>query len=384
MRKIVLGFLIVLAFGLALQFSAKPLFAFAKPTTSKSKKIAEGYCVVERTTGRVLSGENTEKRLSMASTTKIITCILVIENCQNLDKIVEIMPEACGIEGSRLNLKKGEHLSVRELLIGLMVKSGNDAAIALAIDTFGSIENYQKAANEFVEKLGCKNTHIVTPNGLDDKEHYTCALDMAKIACYALSNDTFRQFCCLKEVEISNEFGKEKRKLVNKNKMLKNYEGATGVKTGFTKKSGRCLVSSAKRNGMELVCVVLHCDNWFDESAALLDTAFEKFGMVEIVPEHFHFGTVPCLFGDKKQVNVFCNKGFWYPLKTDEYGKIRKEISLPQVVKVPTYLGMVLGKICVYFENELIFCENIYTMEEVKSMRLGDIFARLWSDIVLT
>ena len=178
--------------------------------TAKAKEVqnqisAEAYCVLESSTSRILAAKNEDKRLPMASTTKIVTAILVIENLDDLDEIVEIPREATGIEGSSLYLRQGEHLSAYELLLGLMLRSGNDAAMALALHTFGSLEAYQKAANEFVLSLGCENTNIVTPNGLHDDNHYTSAKDLAKISAYAMKNDAFREIVAKTRTTISNE-----------------------------------------------------------------------------------------------------------------------------------------------------------------------------------
>ena len=350
---------------------------------AETKKFAEGYIVVERTTGRVLNAGDEHKKLPMASTTKIITCILTMLNQPDLDKIVCIPKEACGIEGSKIFLKEGEHLSVRELLLGLMLSSGNDAAVALALDTFGSLENFQAKANAFCKELGAENTNIVTPNGLHDKDHYTTAADLAKITCFALENDTFREIVLKQSAKISNEFGKNERVLKNKNKMLSDYAGATGVKTGYTKAARRCLVSSAMRDGMELVCVVLGCDDWFAQSARLLDDAFSKYSMYELLPEHYHVGKFECRYGDKEEINLVCKRGFCYPLSESERLKIRKQVELPTTIKAPVAKEDPLGKIEFYLENELIFSEKIYSIDDSISMRVGDIFRRLWSDLLI-
>ena len=347
------------------------------------KEFAKGYCVMEVSTGRVLAEGNMEKRLSMASTTKIITAILAIEN-NDLDKIIEVPAEAVGIEGSSIYLKKGEHLSVRELLLGLMLRSGNDAAVALAVDTFGSSENYQKEANNFARRLGLENTSIVTPNGLHDDNHYTSAYDLAVISAYALKNQAFREIVGTKTATISNELGKGKRLLKNKNKMLAEYDGATGIKTGFTKKAGRCLVSSAKRGDMELVCVVLGCPDWFNESKRLLDEAFENYKMVELLPEHYHIGKVAVKNGDRAELNLIANRGFSYPLLAKEMPDIRIDTDLKKNIEAPVCKTDVLGKISVFNKNELIFSENIYSIEETKSTKIGSIFEGLWQDFVTT
>lgn len=373
-------------FGVCLFFAFVFSFAFCFPKATfafaKEKEFAKGYCVIETTTGRVLAEGNKDVRLPMASTTKIITAILAIEN-NDIDKVFEIPTEAVGIEGSSIYLKKGEHLTVRELLLGLMLRSGNDAAVALAICTFGSIENYQKAANEFVHNLGLTNTNIVTPNGLHDDNHYTSAYDLAVITAYALKNHVFREIVSTKSATISNEFGKGPRILKNKNKMLTDYEGATGVKTGYTKKAGRCLVSSAKREDMELVCVVLSCPDWFVESSRLLDEAFEKYKLVELLPEHYHVGKIQVENSDKQEINLIAKNGFCYPLSKEEKANINIETDIKKNIKAPICIDDVLGKILVYYKNDLLFEENIYSIEEAKSNKISDIFEGLLQDFTM-
>lgn len=367
--------LLLCALGLFFALPQNAEIAIAAEKTENAK----GYCVIEKSTGRVLAEENKDKRLPMASTTKIITAILAIENTEDLDKLHEIPAESVGIEGSSIYLKKGEHLSIRELLYGLMLRSGNDAAVALAVLTFGSVEGYQKAANDFVAKLGLVNTHIVTPNGLHDDNHYTSAHDLAIISAYALSNETFREIVCTQKTTISNELGKGKRVLKNKNKMLSSFDGATGVKTGYTKKAGRCLVSSAKRDGMELICVVLGCPDWFNESTRLLENAFSNYSMVKLVPEHFHVGTINVKNGDRETVNLVARQGFCYPLSSKELSNVHIETKLKENVEAPVGRGKELGQILVYNENNLIFSENVYSIEEVESTKFGDVFKKIWS-----
>jgi len=372
---LLLGMLFVFAFG-----APKANFALAK---NKEQEFAKGYCVIETTSGRVLAEGNKDLRLPMASTTKIITAILAIEN-NDINKVIEIPAEAVGIEGSSIYLKQGEHLSINELLLGLILRSGNDAAVALAIDTFGSVENYQKAANEFVSSLGLTNTNIVTPNGLHDDNHYTSAYDLAVITAYALKNPVFREIVGAKSAKISNEFGKGPRLLKNKNKMLTDYEGATGVKTGFTKKAGRCLVSSAKRGDMELVCVVLSCPDWFNESAGLLDEAFNNYKLEQVLPEHYHVGKVPCKNSDKEEINLVAYRGFCYPLSAKEKAAIHVQTDIKKNIEAPVLTSDIFGKISIYLENNLLFEENIYSIEEAKSNKIGDIFGGLWQDFVST
>ena len=237
---------------------------------------AKSMITIESNTNRILYSKNEKERLPMASTTKIITAIVAIENCKNLDKKHKIPENSVGIEGSSIYLRKNEHLSIRELLYGLMLRSGNDSAVAIAIIISGSVENFVKLMNEFCLNLGLKDTHIVTVNGLHDDNHYTTAYDLALITSYALKNKTFSKIVATKSTNIADENSKSGvRYLKNKNKLLKLVDGADGVKTGYTRKAGRCFVGSATRNKMKVICVVLDCVPMFEDSAILIEKAFK-------------------------------------------------------------------------------------------------------------
>ena len=223
--------------------------------------------------GRVLYEKNADSRSLIASTTKIMTALVICEQCNVLDR-VQIMPEAVGIEGSSMYLQAGEVLTVQELLYGLMLQSGNDAACALAVCCGGSMESFVARMNEEAAALGCNSTHFTNPHGLADEEHYTTAADLARISMEAMKNEDFRRIVAAREWQ-SEESG---RSFVNKNKTLSQYEGATGVKIGYTMASGRTLVASAAREGRELIAVVLDDHDWFADAYALLDYGFSRLG----------------------------------------------------------------------------------------------------------
>ena len=275
-----------------------------------------GMAVIERDSGRVLYSYNENVKLPMASTTKIATCITVIENA-NLDEVVTIPQSAVGIEGSSIYLKKGEKLTVRQLLYGLMLRSGNDCAVALALHVGKSVENFAKMMNETAIKAGATNTNFVNPHGLHDDNHYTTALDLARISAYAMKNKDFYEIVSTKQKKIPNGEEEYERVLINKNKILYRVEGADGIKTGFTKKAGRCLVSSATRNGMNVICVVLNCPDMFERSERLIDRAFLEYELVEIVSRRL-IAEAEVKGGKIKTVGLSPNTEFYYPLKEDE------------------------------------------------------------------
>lgn len=237
---------------------------------------ASGMAVVDGDSGELIYGKNCDVKREPASTTKICTAITVIENCSKLDLPMPIPDEAVGVEGSSIYLQNGEMLTVRDLLYGLMLQSGNDCAVALSIIVGGSVDGFVKMMNETAEKAGAVNTNFTNPHGLHDDMHYTTARDLCAISCYAMKNDLFRKIVSTKRHRMPYHGHNYDRNFPNKNKMLFNYEGGNGIKTGFTKKSGRCLVSSATRDGKTYICTVLNCGNMWEESARLLDMAFSR------------------------------------------------------------------------------------------------------------
>lgn len=252
-------------------------FLFAEmPAFYNEKAYAEqgsSYIVMHADTKEVFAESNKDLRLPMASTTKTMTALVTVENC-NLDEIVSVPDEAVGVEGSSIYLRKGDKYTVRELLYGLMLRSGNDAAVALAIHVAGSVENFAEMMNLRAESMGLTNTHFVNPHGLQDKNHYTSAYDLAFIGSEAMQNETFRQIVSTKFITVGN--GENKKYWTNKNKILSLYEGGNGIKTGFTTDSGRCLIASATRNGVTVVSVVLNRYDMFNDCCRLMDKAFES------------------------------------------------------------------------------------------------------------
>lgn len=232
--------------------------------------------LIDGDTGETVFSKNANARREPASTTKICTAITVLENWTNLDLPVAIPNEAIGIEGSSLYLEKGEMLSVRDLLYGLMLQSGNDCAVALAIIVGDSVPGFVKLMNETAKKAGATNTNFMNPHGLHHDEHYTTAHDLCAISYYAMQNDIFREIVSTKRHKTPYHDHEYDRSFPNKNKILFNYPGGNGIKTGYTRASGRCLVSSATRNGKNYICTVLNCGDMFEESMRLLDKAFSQ------------------------------------------------------------------------------------------------------------
>lgn len=271
----------------ALLLALPTFFASGAESVYSPQNISARSAVLIDSNGAILAEKNAHERMGEASTTKIMTA-LVIAEAMPLDTLVTIPDEAVGVEGSSVYLCEGEILTVKELLLALLLESANDAAAALAIASAGSIDGFAEKMNERARALGLKNTNFKNPHGLYDEKHYTTAYDLAKISAEALKIPALCEIFATKKAQISSGVTKDmpngegKRYLHNHNKMLSLYEGAIGVKTGFTKKTGRCLVSAAERDGLTLIAVTLNApDDWRDH-ALLLDYGFDNFEHVTL------------------------------------------------------------------------------------------------------
>ncbi|MBR5020210.1 MAG: D-alanyl-D-alanine carboxypeptidase [Oscillospiraceae bacterium] len=276
---------------------------------------AEKAILMDAATGRVLYERNADQESLIASTTKIMTALVVCEQCNVLDR-VRIPAEAVGVEGSSLYLREGEVLTVQELLYGLMLHSGNDAAAALAIYCGGTIEGFAELMNDKAGLLGLDSTQFANPHGLDAPDHYSTARDLAVLAAYAMENPIFAQTVSTKTVRAGE------RSLRNHNKLLWQVDGADGVKTGYTKAAGRILVSSATRDGRRLVAVTINApDDWKDH-AALLNDGFSRYTLRQIVTAGETIGTVEVLGGDVSEVELVAAEDFFYPMAQGEKASI--------------------------------------------------------------
>ena len=272
---------------------------------------AQSAILVDAQTGRVLYEKNADSRGLIASTTKIMTALVICEQCNVLDR-VRIPNEAVGIEGSSMYLKEGEILTVQELLYGLMLRSGNDAAVALAIYCGGTVEGFSELMNDKARRLGLYNTHFENPNGLDSPGHYSTARDLAKLAAYAMENPIFRKTVSTKNIRIVD------RSLQNHNKLLWSLDGADGVKTGFTKAAGRILVSSAVRSGRRLVAVTMNAPNDWNDHTQLIDHGFSEYRVVQLLQKGEELGELEVVGGEEKTVKLLAASDFSYSLTEKE------------------------------------------------------------------
>lgn len=272
---------------------------------------AEKAYSLDAVSGRVLFDKNADSRSLIASTTKIMTALVVCERCNVLDRM-RIPKEAVGIEGSSMYLREGEVLTIQELLYGLMLSSGNDAAVALAICCGGTVEGFVELMNDKARLLGLRNTHFENPNGLDSPGHYSSARDLAVLAAYAMENPIFAKTVSAKTVTAGQRY------LRNHNKLLWMVDGADGVKTGYTKAAGRALVSSATRDGRRIITVTLNDPNDWQEHKALLEEGFSRFHVQRIVTAGDRVGTVEVAGGEGARAEILAAEDFSYALAPEE------------------------------------------------------------------
>jgi D-alanyl-D-alanine carboxypeptidase (penicillin-binding protein 5/6) len=314
---------------------------------------ARSAIVMDFESGRVLFEKNGYIKRPMASTTKIMTAIIALEN-GNLDDIVKVSKNAASIWGSTIHLNAGEEISLRELMYGLLLCSGNDAAIAISEHIAGSVEEFLNMMNRKAEEIGAKNTHFTSPHGLDGTGHYSTAYDLAVITRYALNNPVFNEIIKTKSITMG------KRYMANTNEMLSGYEGADGVKTGYTGKAGRCLVTSATKDGRRFISVVLFCDSRHQRalsSKMILDYAFANYYNKTLIKSEY-IGTLPVYKGFEKAVPIYVDKSVTMPLTESEYQSLYTRISLPSAVTAPIKERDFVGTLSVYLNNEIL-CESV-------------------------
>ena len=346
--------------------------------------------VIDRKSKNIIYGKNENVKKAMASTTKIMTAMVVIQNT-NLNNTVEISKKAAGTGGSRLGLKAGDKVTVKDLLYGLLLRSGNDCAVALAEYVAGSVQEFSNLMNQNAQMLGLNNTHFVTPHGLDEEEHYTTAYELAILADYALNNELFAQIVNKKSYTIN--INKNSKTLNNTNELLGNLNGVYGVKTGFTNGAGRCLVTSIKRGNLDVICVVLGADTKKDrtrDSAKLIEYTFNKYEEIDIkekIKESFekwneiNGNRINIEKGESSKLELTLNdkdKIFTYPIEKGTEDNINIEINANLKLKAPVLENTNIGKIKVYYNAKELLEIDILNINKINKKRIknymSDIF----------
>ncbi len=357
-----------------------PVVAFG--TTEPPQIQAETGIVIDAKTGMILYDKNMNEQRYPASTTKVMTALLTLENL-DLDQTVTIDSETPFTGGSRIYLLEGERITVRELLYALLLESANDAAVALAKEIAGTVPDFADMMNQRAKELGAKNTNFVSPNGLHDDDHVTTAYDMAMIARYAMTNETFRDFVATYKYTIPATNMQETRYLYNTNRLIYDqktklyvngikreakYEGATGIKTGYTPEAGGCLIAGAIRGDTELIAVVLKStdEGRFADSIALLDYAFENYKSIHALDGGTDLGQISVKRGSERKVNVVAAESAYATVPIDASDSlIQTKVVLEDRIQAPVKKGQAVGVVEVYEGDQLVGQVDIVTTEEV-------------------
>ena len=310
------------------------------------------HAVMVADTLELYSEQSCHTRLPIASTTKIVTAIVVLENTVDIEKEISVPSEACGIEGSSIYLYEGEKITIEALLYGLMLESGNDAAVALALAVSGSIDAFVELMNDYADSLKLKNSHFTNPHGLDDPMHYSSAYDLALIMKDAMENEDFARIASTKSISLEMPDG-TKRFFSNHNRLLRMSDDIIGGKTGFTKISKRCLVSCAQRDGVRIICVTLGCSDDFNTHLALYNEAFASYQMYDLPTSREYAASI--VGAAEETVSFKYNGKTKLPLRSDkDLVNVRVKVKLPRFIYAPVNEGDIVGDVCILYDGVLI------------------------------
>jgi D-alanyl-D-alanine carboxypeptidase len=351
------------------------LFALPKDASALS---AKGYALVEQTTGRLIEGCNINMKLPMASTTKIMTGLLACESTM-LDRTFTVPAEAIRVEGSSVGLVAGEKLTLQELTYGLLLESGNDAANTIAFILAGSLPDFASTMNAKAQDLGLRNTHFTNPSGLDNPAHYTTALDLARLGAAAMRNPEFRRIASTYRARIPYDGIKDGRLLRNHNELLKMYAGTIGIKTGYTRRSGRCLVSCAERAGVTLVAATLNGRDDWNDHMALLNGGFGKMSRYCLLPVGAKI-TSHIVGGDADHVVCSCRDIPEAVLTPDEVSRVEMRLLMRKFIYAPVTKGQKLGEI-EFRLGDTVLARTDLVAEETVAQEKPNKFKDFWLSI---
>ena len=344
------------------------------------KTYSKHIICIERTTNSVLYEKDAYSKCAMASTTKILTGIIVIENC-NLNDEVEISKKAANTGGSTLGIQEKQKITVESLLYGLLLRSGNDTAVALAEHIAGSVEEFSKIMNLKAKEIGLKNSNFVTPHGLDDDNHYTTAYDMAILTNYALNNEIFSKIVGTKQITVN--IGSYPRSLNNTNELLGVIKGIYGVKTGFTGNAGRCLITACKRDNLDIIVVVLGADTKNirkNDSKKIIEYIFDNFKMIDTKDEienlfnNFKntqkFESLKSL--NKIKINYKKRNNYICPIDKRKVNKIKASIYCLNSLEAPINDKTVIGKMRLKCEDNILYEIDVYLDKKIEKIKWKD------------
>ncbi len=328
---------------------------------------AETAVLIDAASGKVLYDRRMNAHMYPASTTKILTAMIALEQLDP-ETEVEVSENAVNQEGSSIYLKVGEKIKLKDLLYGMMLRSGNDSAVAAAEAAGGSVESFAEIMNERVQSLGLKNSHFVNPSGLQDENHYSSAYDLAMITREAFKNELFKEIVSAKTYQAEREGTDSYKYFYNKNKTVFQYEGATGVKIGYTIAAGRCLVASARHEGTELIAVVLNDHDWFEDAYKLMDYGFERFDSVLIAKGETPLISAAVMNGDRQTVKIGAAEDITCVQVEGEASDLSIIYDVPDAVKAPVSRWEPAGKMDIYSAGEYVYSKDLYYMEDICSV----------------
>lgn len=303
---------------------------------------AQGAIVIDAESGQTLWGRNMDAKMYPASTTKILTALLVLEHC-DLDEQVRAPANIEEITGSSMHLRPFERVPVKDLLTAIMLRSANDGCVAAATHVAGSVEKFAEMMNERAKQIGCQNTNFVTPNGLHDENHYTTPRDLALIAREAMRNETFREIVGLKSAVIKRSMNSEDRLMLNRNKFLDEDGTAVGIKTGFTNAAGKCFVGCSQRPGGEIITVVLNCQDWLQDQIALTNWTYGNFSRSTMIQKGAEIGAADVENGRKREVTLVAQTDYTTMLPTGVAGTPQVKELRVRDLTAPVKEGAIVG-----------------------------------------
>ena len=349
------------------------IFAVKIPARAELAVSAKAAILMHADSGRVLYEKNADEHMLIASTTKIMTALVVLENCE-LDDLVEVDSRSAGIEGSSMYLKAGESYTVEDLLYGLLLVSGNDAASALALHVADSMEEFAELMNAKAAELGMTESSFKNAHGLDEEGHYSTARDMAKLAAYCMGNEDFARIAGT----VSHTVGEQT--LVNHNRLLREYDGCLGLKTGYTMAAGRTLVTCAERDGARYVCVTLNDPDDWDDHKALYDWAFANYSFAEVIPAGLSY-EVPLISGAEMTAPAETEGAAYALIQNGE--SYDMELELPAFAFAPISEGERAGRAVACSDGQeiasvrIVYSEDVEVDRELK-LTPGERFLRFW------
>ncbi|MBE5801450.1 MAG: D-alanyl-D-alanine carboxypeptidase [Clostridiales bacterium] len=339
---------------------------------------AKAAVLIERSTGTILLRSNEALPLPMASTTKVMTALLALEK-GNLDDVVTVGRNAYGVPGTSIYLSQGEQITLRNLLYGLLMASGNDAAVAIAEHIGGDVDTFCRMMTERAAQLGCTDTVFVNPHGLPADGHHTTAYDLALIAREAMNHPLFREIVSTRRASIPWEGRSYHRILNNKNRLLSDYDGAFGIKTGYTKAAGRCLVFGARRGDFEVIGVVLCCGNWFEEAARIMDLGFERYDFFTAFSPGETVRALPVENGIQETVSIRTSGLLGAPVVKGCLPSL--EYDLPSTVPAELPVGEEIGQARIVLDDQILSSVPLVVSETIGKRDYGyelERFLRLW------